>query len=260
MTKSEQILIYLGKYKYLTLSQFEKLGEGYHYTQKLLKTLVNDGSIGVVKYAGSVERANFKAENIYFLTQQTAKLLISSGYKAQYPRSRKSRIGTDFKHRIYTVNIQLSCESWAINNGFSIELWKNYFSNSNDFETATKIETESITIIPDFITLITGRKTLRFVGELTNGHEVKLAIDKIKQLQDCAKNKLFTQYGWDKTPRVLCVMETENLKRLTIERFNREQELQSHAPMFLFSTISEVTNDFDNWVNTKGELIKLSEL
>lgn len=260
MTKTEHILISLGRYKYLTITQLLQLGVvSYHATQKLVKKLVDANTLGVIKYAGSVERANFKAENIYYLMPETAKQLEASGYIAQHPKKRSKRIGTDYKHRIFTVNVQMACERWACDR-YQVDNFKTYFTNSDNFETATSMRYQDTYIVPDFIMSVTGSKKLYFVGELTNGHEVTLAMNKLKELYECMLNKLFYEnYGWEKTPRVLAIMESNDLLRLTLKRIASDPYFDKVHNVFLLNTIDKVCTDFDQWVDMRGNPVRLSE-
>lgn len=262
MTKTETILVLLGKYKYLTITQMLQCGvNSYHATQKLLKTLVGQLRIGVIKYAGSIDRANFKAENIYYLMPGTAEELKMSGYAAQYPKKRSKRIGTDYKHRIFAVNVQLSFERWIEQQGYSINLYKNYFTNSDDFETATALLLNNTYIVPDFIMSYTGSRIMYFVGELTNGHEVTLAIKKLKELHECMVKRLFlANYGWDKTPRVLAIMESDDLLRLTLKRIKSDPYFENVPPAFLFNTVNNISESFETWYDISGNITKLSEI
>lgn len=283
----ENILRQLAQYKFLTISQIASLGTAHKdYIQKSLLKLRQEPLelVGVSQYGGVYKKGEGRAENMYYLTLKGAKFLVEHTQgldieQVHYPKSIGVEFRNDYQHRIYTVNVQISFEKWIEQNGFKSLFFHSYFhkngsmkgNDSQPLKSITKINiTERYFIEPDAIFMYdTPTKRQLMICEVSNGKDTKRVVEQLKTIADAIGKGVVTdhykqEYNYNKNPRVLCVIETENLLKLVLKKMNQDPYFapEWNQKAFFFKVVTEIKDkDFGfNWQNMKGVLCDLKEL
>lgn len=261
-----KVLELLAKYKFLTSSQFVKLGvrNDRDNITKILRELLHTKK-------NLIERSSFgfmagygRLEDFYFLTKKGVNFLVEELGKD--PSNIKAPIGTttlfqrDYFHRWWCIDFYILLSQWIQTQEGEIIFLNYYFdkvgSNRNQDKGASKSinsleltdehTTKKSYIIPDIITKFkTPQREYLYIYEQHNGKDTKRAIEQIEQhfiaLAQGTTNK---KYNYEKATRIIFVFEFESCKKATIQRLKEIEHSQNFNNLFLFKTNEELKQDF----------------
>lgn len=275
----EKILRQLAHYKFLTLSHLVKLGTGEKtYVSSRLKLLRDDGFVGVSKYGGVYVKGQGggRVENINYLLPKGAKFLAENISelpleKIHYPKNIDGIFRNDYYHRISTINIQVSFELWAKEQGYQPLFFHTYFhkvgaakkTKENDpLKSITRVVFRNSSFIePDIIFAYdnSGERKI-FVCEVCNGKDTTRHVEALKRLGDAIAEGLITnmykeEYSIEVSPRILCTVETEDMLRLVLKRIKSDSYFTKGwmEQAFFFQVADKIWKNFNScWINIKN--------
>lgn len=275
--KESQILEYLARYKYLTISQFITLGlsgKGRHKTY--LNTVLGKmrrgrkARIGHIPFSGVYKFQS--REFVYYLTAQGANdLVLHHKYNLEdikRPIGTSSMYDRDYLHRKYFIDVQISLYRSVEQLGYNVPLFDTYYdytgsSRTNNLRAKTSILLDEISrqrVIPDGLFFIekNGQKSL-FSLELHMGNDTARAMEQIKNHKKTLDiGSASIHYGFTKGNRVLYVFEQPSIMQATIQRFVKSRILtEAYYPYFLFTTYTQIIQDFDSWIDCKYENVSI---
>jgi len=257
----EKILIALGRFKYLTVSQMitleimtdrSNINKNLALLRSCFKPLAGSISFGVHPQKG-------KLESVHYLTPRGA-LLLQERYGARYPlRFPKGSSGLfqqEYFHRIHTVDCHIALSKWAAANDIDILYFQTYFDklssgkkNGYRAESAILIGQNDY-LIADALCLLGGprREELYALEMFNGGNTDRVHGSLFAHLQALNHGQPSKQFGLQYGSRVLCVFENENYKRLAMDRINADPRFKKAKTHFLFKSISQMGVDqFFDW-------------
>lgn len=277
--KQYEIMLTIGKYKFLTATQLQRLGLASRedYIRRVLRQLYSEGFVKALQY-GTFSKG-VKSHKLNYLTPKGAKV-VSEAQKdilisdIKYPKSNNSMVKNDFDHRISTISTEIAFNKWTENNKFEIVFWDNYFdtvgSNRNkelggSLKPKTRIETDTKFFVdPDSIFSYKTKTNQHLcMLEIHNGNDTKRIVEKIKSLAMIINQGYCSEkYNIQKNAKAMIVFENETNLTSTIKRLDNEPMFQSPgiSNYFYFSLAEEIHKDFNTWVKMTGEVVQLHSL
>jgi hypothetical protein len=274
----EKTLRYLAVYKYLTVSQLFKLSVGgKDYIRKITKLLEKQGLVNVSRYGGIHLITDGKPENIYYLTNKGVKVLLENTdlqpHEIKHPKNVNSIFSNDYLHRVSTINIHIAFDLWCTQKNCFESTFETYFhtigsqkkkgDEDTPLQSVTRLSFDNgVYIQPDGVLIAQNSQQLYFfVLEVCNGVDTKRHVQQIKDnIQAIAKGLPTDKYKQPKNPRLLVTVETENQKKLVIERIKKDPFFTGDwsEKAFLLNVAHNVWQDFgSSWENLKGEKVML---
>lgn len=263
-----EIIKALAKYKYLTVSQLDKL--------KIFKNKVSiyraltplkAGKYPLVLSQGfGLIPGHGRLEQILFLSKHAKDLLVDELQMDEkylkIPTS-KTLISTDYFHRIWTIEFNLQLNLYSKKNNASVIFFDYYYDkarkapNAKFAKTKNRIDIASNGkfIIPDGVTKfhIQGRDYL-YLFEQHNGYSITKIITQIYNhclviKEAGAKEK----YNFDRNNRVVIVFEHDKVMDSVIHKCKDDESLKKFSDFFLLKSNKILETDFfRDWKNLYG--------
>jgi len=266
-----EIIKSLGKYKYLTISQIDKL--------KIFKNKVSiyralaplkAGKYPLVLAQGFGLIPGYgRLEQILFLSKYAKDLLIDElkmNEKYLKIATSKTLVSTDYFHRIWTIEFNLQLNIYASQNNGYVKFFDYYFDKAQKAPKAKFARTKNRIdlkenekfIIPDGITIFHLKsKDFLYLFEQHNGLSITKIITQIYShcmviKEAAAKEK----YKFDRNNRVVIIFEYEKVMDSVIKKCNADESLKRYSDFFLFKSNNMIKSDFfNNWKNLNGNRI-----
>lgn len=277
---AEQILISLGRYKFLTVSQMLKAGVGTvstRYLRSQLKVLLTGRRrplIGVIEYAPSGPMRGGRYEYMYFLKPYGKKLLVEQlGLSLKETRM---PIGHPQFHRLYhhrrmQIDFHIMLYQWSQNLDLEISLYECDFDTiGGNRSTKAKLEARTKIYFPphyqmvDFIIpdgafiLETSDGQKFYLSEFHRGSDVKRAIQQLyHHAQAIGLGLPSTKYNIEKSNRVLMIFEKEGVMHSVQQKMATMPVFAQLTQHFLFKPFAAISTIGDDWLTLDGELIGL---
>lgn len=255
------ILELLAQFKFLSVSQFEKLGVS--LSRKSLYGILKwlrDTSwwlIGHRTFAYSPKYG--RLEDMYYLTPKGKKYLIS-----QHNRGTdeiKLPIGNtlfykDYQHRKTTIDVHIAFLLALSPHGYSFSFYDHYFEGRNKAqgrgrETATAIYSWELTIRADslFAALAPDGTKKLYAVEVHNGYRVsKISDQLLKHAEVIATGALSKKFGLNISHRVLSVFEHVSTLESAHERLADHPYLHHLKSHFLSKSFNQlITDPLEYW-------------
>lgn len=277
----ERVMTALAHYKFLTVSQFMRLGTGSKLrTQEAIRILRDGGLVASSHYGGVTRNGAGRVESISYLTAKGAKVLIENNHHLdlkviKYPKSINSIFKNDYLHRISTINTWISFEEWAKQTGQEVAFFHTYFDKlGSQIRQEEDVPLQSITrlgfkngtyIEPDAIFMSEGQgKKCFYILEVCNGKDTKRHVEQIRQNVYAIYNGIPTdKYKQNKNPRLLCTFETENQLELALDKMSEDAYFQAEwieKAVFL-NVAGQIWQSFpENWKTVRRTTISLENL
>ena len=272
LTKNQLTAIkWLSTYKYLTSSQFVKMGlfKRRSYLTNSLKSLLNMKKPFIDKH--DYNPINGKVESLYYLTNHGKKFLVE---ELEYNESQiKAPIGfstnslKDYFHRRYTIDFHIALNQWLLKNKGKIQFLNYYFDKAgnnrakgmNNKVTALNRITfkNGVSFIPDINAMFTlSDKDHLFLFEQHNGKDAKRLFEQLYvHIIAIANGAAYDKYNYQKKAhKVVVICEEDSVKTSVINRLRKEEGIEHYNNFFIFKTNAELEKDFyTNWTLINGE-------
>jgi hypothetical protein len=267
----------LAKYKYLTSSQFVKMGlyKRRGYLTNSLKVIIDMKKALIAKH--DFNPLNGKLESFYYLTKYGKKLLMDEleycETKIKAPTGSMAVYLKDYFHRKFTIDFYIQFNMWLeLNDGQVI--FSNYYfdksgnNRSNDkskYVTAlNKIQLDKTnSFIPDINTkFLLNNKEYLFLFEQHNGKDTKRLFEQLCiHIIAISKDVVSKKYNNKKPHKVVVVCEYESVKKSVIQRLKKGSNIEHYNDFFIFKTYSQMENDFqNNWTSISGEKVNFYKI
>lgn len=269
--KEKQIIAIklLATYKYLTSSQFVKMGvyNKRAYLTSSLKVLVDIKRALLAKH--NFNPMNGKLESFYYLTKLGKKFLMDEmGYldvQIKAPRGFNSNNLKDYYHRKFTIDFHIYLRIWLQSNNGEINFLNYYFdkagnnrgADSTNYVTALNrvhID-EKNSFIPDINFMFSiNNKSYLYLFEQHNGKDAKRLFKQLYiHILAISEGVVSEKYNIKKAHRVIVVCEYESVKKSVIQKLQKEKGIEHYNNFFIFKTNSELEEDFNkNWSLING--------
>ena len=272
------ILTSIAKYKYLTVSHFKalKIGSSDRLIRENLKILrerklTEKMSFGTIPIKG-------RFQDLHFLTERGAKVLIESlnlePEEVKHPSRASTFFKNDYLHRVSTIDLMISFNQWIEKNGYIVDFFETYFDKVGS-QRATETGVQSKTrldlpngknISPDAIIKYeaNGKKYL-FCVEVYNGKDTKRVTEQIRKLTYATFEGIPSKkYDHDKTNRNLILFEFDDYKTFAIDRISKDpylSQFEGLEQLFFFNSIEQARDNFSSlWETLDGKIKDLSFL
>ena len=272
LTESQIIAIeLLAIYKYLTSSQFVKIGlyKKRGYLTNSLKVLVDMKRPLLAKH--DFNPINGKLESFYYLTKYGSKFLVEeleySENQIKVPKGLTPIYLKDYFHRKLTIDFHIHFNQWVESNNGKINFLNYYFdktgnnrgTDSTNYVTAlNRVHLdEKNSFIPDINTMFSiNDKKYLYLFEQHNGKDAKRLFEQLYiHILAISKGVLSKKYDIKKPHIVVVICEHESVKKSVIQRLQQEKGIEHYNNFFIFKTNSELEEDFyNNWTKISGKL------
>jgi len=272
LTESQITAIeYLANFKYLTSSQFVKMGlyKKRGYLTNSLKVLVDMKRPLLAKH--NFNPINGKLESFYYLTKYGKNFLMDEldyrEFQIKIPRGLSPIYLKDYYHRKLTIDFHIYLRMWLNSNNGGIGFFNYYFDKSGNNRSDDKskyvtalnkvILDKNTSFIPDVNTMFSvGEKEFLYLFEQHNGKDAKRLFEQLYiHILAISKGILSKKYDIKKPHMVVVVCEHESVKKSVIQRLQLEKGIEHYNNLFIFKTNSELEEDFyHNWTKISGEL------
>lgn len=261
---------WLATFKYLTSSQFVKMGlyKKRGYLTNSLKVLMAMKKPLIAKH--DFNPLNGKLESFYYLTKYGKKFLMDEYDYADFQIKAPSGLSPiylkDYFHRKFTIDFHIYLNTWLESNDGKLIFFNYYFdklgnNRSNDkskYVTAlNKIILENTnSFIPDVNTMFSlNDKEHLYLFEQHNGKDTKRLFEQLYvHIIAISKGVVSEKYNIKKSHTVVVVCEYESVKSSVIQRLQKEAGIEYYNNFFLFKTNAELEEDFyHNWTLINGE-------
>jgi len=263
---------WLASYKYLTSSQFVKMGlyKRRGYLTNSLKILIDMKKPLIAKH--DFNTINGKSESLYYLTKYGKKFLMD---ELEYPETKiKAPIGSasvylrDYYHRKLTIDFHIHFSHWIKSNEGKIIFLNYYFDKIGNNRSHDKrkhvialnriqLDTSN-SFIPDINTKFSlGGKEYLYLFEQHNGKDAKRLYEQlITHIKAISKGVVSEKYSLEKTHKVIIVCEEDSVKNSVIKRLQKANKIEYYNNFLIFKTNSELEEDFyNNWTLISGEKV-----
>ncbi len=264
-----EIIKALGKFKYLTISQIDKL-KIFQNKVSIYRALapLKAGKYPLVLAQGFGLIPGYgRLEQILFLSKYAKELLIDElqmNEKYLKIATSKTLVSTDYFHRIWTIEFNLQLNIYALENNGYVKFFDYYFDKAQKRPKAKFARTKNRIdlnenekfIIPDGVTKfhLNGRNYL-YLFEQHNGLSITKIITQIYShciviKEAAAKNK----YNFDRNNRVIIIFEHDKVMNSVIKKCQADESLKRFSDFFLFKSNQMLEFDFfTKWKNLRGE-------
>jgi len=262
----------LAKYKYLTSSQFVKMGlyKKRGYLTNSLKSMIDQKKPLIAKH--DFNPLNGKLESMYFLTKYGKKFLMEeldfNEDKIKAPKSLAPVYLKDYFHRKYTVNFYIQFNMWLDSTKGKLIFLNYYFdkSGNNRISKASKHVTalnkiiidQGNSLIPDINAKFSlNDKENLLLFEQHNGKDTNRLYEQLEvHISAIFKKAVSKKYNFKKVYKVVVVCEYESVKISVIQRLKKVNGIEHYNNFFIFKTNSELEKDFyTNWTLISGEQV-----
>ena len=261
----------LGKFKYLTISQIDKL-KIFQNKISIYRALtpLKEGKYPLVLAQGFGLIPGYgRLEQILFLSKYAKELLIDelqmNEKYLKIPIS-KTLVSTDYFHRIWTIEFNLQLNIYASQNNGYVKFFDYYFDKAQKAPKAKFSRTKNRIdlkenekfIIPDGVTKFhINERDYLYLFEQHNGLSITKIITQIYShcmviKEAAAKDK----YKFDRNNRVVIVFEHDKVMDSVIRKCQVDESLKRFKDFFLFKSNQTLEFDFfTKWRNLHGDKI-----
>ena len=263
-------LEWLATFKYLTSSQFVKMGlfKKRAYITNSLKVLTDMQKPLIAKH--DFNPITGKLESFYYLTKYGKNFLIDeldyTEPQIKAPRGLSPVRLKDYFHRKYTIDFYIGLKQWLKDVNGEIDFLNYYFdktgnnrsSDKSTYVTAlNKIQPNGTkAFIPDISTMfsISDEKYL-YVFEQHNGMDAKRLFEQLYvHIIAISQRAVSKKYNFQKSHKVIVVCEQESVKASVIKRLRQEKGIEDYNNFFIFKTNAELEDNFyNNWTLLNGK-------
>ncbi len=264
---------YLANFKYLTSSQFVKMGvyKRRGYLTNSLKSLIDVKKPLIDKH--DFNPINGKVESLYYLTKYGKKFLIEElEYKGEQIKAPSGYITAylkDYFHRKMTIDFHIYLREWLNENDGKIIFLDYYFDKAGNNRSKDKgghvtalnrIEIENrVSFIPDInFMFTTANKKHLFLFEQHNGKDTKRLFEQLYiHIIAISKGVVSDKYKHkNKAHKVVVLCEQESVKDSVIKRLQKVSGIEKYYNFFIFKTNAELKQNFyNNWTLISGEQV-----
>jgi hypothetical protein len=265
----------LARFKFLTVSQFVRLGVAKHKNniREALQDLKKLGITSQKEYAVSAKYG--KLENVHFLTEKGAKLTAEALRldlsQVQYPKSTNTFFFHDYQHRINMIDTQIEYLNWIENSDrISKKIEAYYFTTGSTrasdktgkLQRQTKIQlSDNDSFEPDSVFIYQSEgSTILALLEMCNGDKTKRIAEKvILHLQAFNEKAPQKHYKTDENKGyyMLFIFEKPSIMQTTIERLRQNKAVLEYQKFILFKELSKIAPFGSDWITLEGELVTL---
>lgn len=268
-TSQIEVIKALGKFKYLTISQIDKL-KVFKNKVSIYRALapLKAGKYPLVLAQGFGLIPGYgRLEQILFLSKYAKDLLVDElQMDVRYLKipTSKTLVSTDYFHRIWTVEFNLQLNIYVSQNNGYVKFFDYYFDKAQKAPKAKFARTKNRIdlkedvkfIIPDGVTKfhLKGRDYL-YLFEQHNGLSITKIITQIYShciviKEAAAKEK----YKFDRNNRVVIIFEHEKVMDSVIKKCQVDESLKRFNDFFLFKSNKMLeVNFFTKWKNLNGD-------
>lgn len=263
---------WLAQYKYLTSSQFVKMGlyNKRGYVTNSLKILIDMQKPLIAKH--DFNPINGKLESMYYLTKYGKKFLMDeldyAEFQIKAPRGITSVYLKDYFHRKFTIDFHIHLNIWLKAKGGKMSFFNYYFDKSGNNRSNDKsnrvlalnkvILNKTNSFIPDVNTMfsIDNQKYL-YLFEQHDGKDTKRLFEQLYvHIIAIFKGVVSKKYNIKELHRVVVVCEYESVKNSVIKRLQKEANIEHYYKYFFFKTNAELEDNFyDNWTLINGQQV-----
>jgi len=266
-----EILKAIATYKYMTVSQLDKLKIVKHKVSiyRVLNKLKN-GSKALISY----QDFNFnprvgKLEQLLYLSKHAKNLLVEevgiNENKIRIPSS-NTLINQDYFHRIWTIDFHISLDIYLKLNGGFIYFFDCYFDKAKKIAGAKyaraknriDIQVNQKFIVPDGVVKFKykNRDYLYLFEQHNSKDSGKIMTQILNHCLVIQESGAKEKYKFDRNNRVVIVFEFESTKNAVIKRAMNNPSFEKFKNFFLLSSNEGISKDFENnWVNLNAEKI-----
>ena len=252
----------LGRYQYLTLDQFLRLGISSNKSNLTNRVLIplRDNKPALVNY---VKRGAMKRD-VYCLTKRGAQEVATqmNVESIRYPID-GVQFNRDFEHREGAIDFQIGLDQWSKQTETPIEFIHAYYIGTGSQKGKEKFKSQTDFILGNgdrFVPDLTFRMTMNdgesrlFAFEYHRGNDTgKILKQLLNHTMALQEGILSDHYRHPYANFVLSVYEQENVLKSMLERLDEVADFDAFAPCFLFGTIDGVSDNFpEPWFNWKG--------
>jgi len=285
----EKILFALARHKFLTTSQFLRLGASSTQSNlsRAFRELKTRKLLAVEGFAQPVREGNKhrykKLESFYYLTKRGAEIVMErldyEPEKVKYPKGKANFFNLHYWHRKYTIDCEIEAIFWAKSKGYEVQISDREFdkagSNRNGKGHAkTKIPcSNSKYIIPDAnFVLFNGTDHKLFTLELHHKKSARVIANQLVNHVYALKNGgVGLHYGINKLHRILNVFIDEPKMKIVMGHLSKMDVFEEMEQFFIFKHIGQIIPDkhqdpknvnnicnfYDEWVNFKNEIVNV---
>jgi hypothetical protein len=268
--QQSRVLHELSRYKFLTASQFHRLGVGeITGLREKIKALIEIRKPLLGRINFGVHPKKGRLEYVYYLTPYGQNILIEDfgleKEKIKMPVGNSTLFYKDYTHRKNTIDYQISLYLWAEKQGFEVVFFDTYFdkigNNRRDKNSQAKNKIfigEDLYMIPDGIYFLqdSSEKQLHLF-EMYDGKDTK------RVMQQLEKHGLAyelgspsTKYDISKAHRTILVFEFDSIKQAVIKRAKEDEYFADISRFFRLNSLEQTKDNLaDNWVTLRGEKI-----
>jgi hypothetical protein len=252
------ILENLGKFAFLTVSQFQRLtGKSLGYLREQLATLSHR------KYIKSyhIERPG-KAENMYYLTTIGRDVLLD--HEKAFADDIRLPVGVplvvrDYQHRKNFIDLHIALYKHLQALEIAIPVFLTYFDKvgnnrtDHNLESKTKISLgDNLFFMPDGI-MVTEQedKSTLYLLEMYNGKDTLRTLQQLaKHVKAIALGTASQKFDIKSNPIILCAFEHDSSRIAVIKRLRQNERFTKMRTLFFFASLEAVQKDCSTaWKN-----------
>ncbi|MCW3159665.1 replication-relaxation family protein [Chryseobacterium oryctis] len=262
----EKILVNLGQFKYLTVSQMLRLDimKGRRNLNRKLAELRQLSKPLVQNLSFSVHPVEGKLEHIHFLTPYGAEQLreyYGNRFPVRYPKSNSPVFGFDYFHRLAVIDFEISLRIFAEKNDLGIVFFTTYFDKvSTEKEkgyraaSAIMIDRTKYLIADAVFMMNTPYREDLYACEVFLDSDVARVLSSIRQhLNVLASGKFSEQYKIDYGSRLLCIFKHKNVMQKVMGKLYKDMDFKQAQKHILFKAADELDVEmFFDWKYCDG--------
>jgi hypothetical protein len=268
-----KILELLATYKFLTTSQFLRLGIVKYRPNlvNLLKDLRDRQKPFIARIKFPVHAKFGRIEDVYYLTRHGVKFLTEhlnwNIEDIKHPKQQNSFFFRDYFHRLWTIDFHIEFRLWTENKGYEILFFDYYFDkiganrtkrNLPRLEALTKITYNNGKdhIFADAISMFkTPERKYLFCLEVYTGKDTKRIINQLeKYTLALAEGQPSLKYNFNRGARIYIILEHKSNLEAVLNRMRENDIFEEFENYFLFKTIDDLRKSFFyRWKNYKFE-------
>ena len=264
-----QAIEWLAKYKYLTSSQFVKMGlyKRRGYLTNALKPLVDMKKPLIDK--DDFNPLNGKLESFYYLTKYGKNFLIDEldyvETQIKVPRGMRRIYLKDYHHRKSTIDFHIQLQRWLESNDGRMDLFNYYFDKSGNNRSKDKrehvkalnrVQLDKVnSFIPDANTILSfGGKKYLYLFEQHNGNDAKRLYEQLYiHIFAISNGVVLKKYNLKRAHKVVVVCEQQSVKDSVLQRLQKTDGIEHYNDFFLFKTNKELEDNFSaDWTLING--------
>jgi len=257
----ENVLLALGRYKFLTTGQLLKLGimsDRSNLNKQIAELrswrnpLVHSITFGISVF--------WKLQSIHHLTSHGAELIeehFGLEIPARFPKRNVIDFHQDYFHRVSTVDFQILLYERTKKQDMELLFFKTYFDKlatgkKNGFRAASAIPmpNQQYLVADALCMLQTPKRKELYAVEIYRKEDTnRIHKSLLQHLMALVQGQPSTMFDLNHGSRILCVFETESSKLNAMKRICEDKRFANAKKHFLFGVWEELKNNvFENWL------------